>query len=183
MMREQMLKQQMMEQAMRQAQQQRGGQGQGYDGRALTKKQKKELEKRQAAAAKQQAKVNKAHKAAASKRQKAYSSAQRSASKRGGAGMVARPKRGGPLGFIVSIKGAALIGLTGYMYIAQRELLLRLVGMGLKYPLMIAKALISKAWALLIKPILRKLIRFKGSGAAGAAAGAAAGGELPGGAY
>ena len=50
-------------------------------------------------------------------------------------------------------------------------------------PLLIAKALISKCWALLIKPILRKLIRLKGSGAAGAAAGVAAGGELPGGAY
>ena len=76
--------------------------------------------------------MNKAQKAAASKRQKQFSSAQRSASKRGGAGMGVRPRRGGPLGFIVSFKGAALIGGVGYMYIAQRELLLRLVGMGLK---------------------------------------------------
>ena len=68
---------------------------------------------------------------------------------------------------------------------AQRAVLMRLLQVLLKYPLMIVAALARKSWELLLKPVLRKLIQLRGSGAVGAAAASAglAGGELPGGSY
>ena len=68
--------------------------------------------------------------------------------------------------------GAALLGGMGYLYVAQREVLMKLV----QVPLMVAKLVLAKSWALLLKPILRKIIQLKGS-AGGAGAG------LPGGSY
>ena len=151
----------------------------------MTKKQKKELEKRQAAAKKQQAQNAKTAKASAAKRQQEFAkAAKRQASARQGMGGV-RPRRTsdgkGPLGFVLSVKGVALLGGVGYMWVAQRQLLLKLSGIALKYPLLIASMVFRKGWDLLLKPLLRKLIALKG-GSGGAAAMAAAG-ELPGGSY
>ena len=84
------------------------------------------------------------------------------------------------------LAGAALAGGLGYLYIAQRAVFFKIASMVLKYPIMIVTMVLKQGWAMVIKPILRKLIALRGtSGAVGAAAAAAgvAGGELPGGTY
>lgn len=73
--------------------------------------------------------------------------------------------------------GAALLGGVGYLYIGQRAMLMKV----LQVPILVASLVTRKAWAIFLKPILRKLISLKGGGAAAGAA--AAGGELPGGSY
>jgi len=69
----------------------------------------------------------------------------------------------GPLG-LFSLKGLALFVGIGYLYVAQRELLLTLT---LKPVLFVLRTV----WVLAIKPVVRKLLSSKGGG----------GGELPGG--
>ena len=110
---QQLLQQQMREQAMR-AQAQAGGSGKfeygssGGGKAAMTSKQKKELQKRQAEQKKMMAQKAKDQKSAAANRMKAWEQAKRKASK--GKGSV-RPKRtsdgnGGVVGFVFSVKGA-----------------------------------------------------------------------------
>ena len=173
--------QQLMMEAMQRSQreqrmaQQGYAQGAGMGGAGgrppMSNKEKALLKKRQEAQAK-------AQKAAAAKRSKAFKQAQRAAQKRGGA--VARANRGsshgdGPVAFLMSPKGLALVGGVTALWFFQRPLVLSL----LKYPLLIAKVLLQKVWNLLMKPLLRKFLvaRSRGGGAA------AVGGELPGGSY
>ena len=40
----------------------------------------------------------------------------------------------------------ACAGAVGYLYIAQREVLLKVLGLVLKYPLLIASAIATKSW-------------------------------------
>jgi len=101
-----------------------------------------------------------------------------------------RPRRAGegkgPLGFVLSVKGALLFGGIGYLYVAQREVLFRVLGLVLKYPILAVSVVMRKVWDLLLKPVLRKFIQLRGtSGSVGAAAASAGldGGVLPGGAY
>ena len=82
--------------------------------------------------------------------------------------------------------GAVVLGGVGYLYIAQRQMLLHALGLGLKYPIMLVSFVSRQLWTMLLKPILRKVLHLRGAsgGVAGAAASAAAaGGELPGGSY
>jgi len=169
---QQMMREQVMREAALRAQS--GGSASGTKGRPLSKKEKQQQMKQQAAAKKQAEAASKANKAAATQRQKQFAQAQRAASKRQGAGGV-RPRRGGegkgPLGFVLSVKGALLFGGIGYLYVAQREVLFRLLGLILKYPIMVASLIMRKAWDLLLKPVLRKVIQLRGSsGSVGAAA-------------
>lgn len=73
----------------------------------------------------------------------------------------------GPLG-LFSFKGLLIVGTLGYLYVAQRELLITLT---LK-PLLFA---VRMVWTLALKPLVRKLVSAKGGGGGGG------GGELPGG--
>ena len=115
------------------------------DERKLTKKQRAELKKRQAAAKKQQEAHAKATKEAAAKRQKAFAEQQRRAAKGGGKAPMraARGRSGaegkGLVGHVFSIKGVAFLGGIGYMYVAQRDVLMKGGTILLKYPLLIAK--------------------------------------------
>ena len=152
----------------------------------LSSKSKKEKQKVQ----KQLEAQQKAAKKQAENRQKAFKAAQRQAAKAGGGARgaaarggyagygargVTRADRGNPLSAIFSLKGAMLVGGVGVLYVAQKELLMSLV----KYPLMILSLIAKKAWAILLKPILRQVLvmrsQSKGPGAVG--------GELPGGSY
>lgn len=155
--------------------------------------------KERAALEKAQQEKEKAAKKAAANRQKAFQAAQKLAQKQGGKkqpagraygagsrpasraygggyGAMSNRKKGGPLGFLLSIKGAALVGGVGFMWVNQRELLLKL---GLKYPLLLAKFVMTKTWAMLFRPILRRVLVMR-SASKGVAA---VGGELPGGSY
>ena len=143
---QQLLREEMMREAMRQQQAQQGGGGMGQiDERKLTKKQRAELKKRQAAAKKQQEAHAKATKEAAAKRQKAFAEQQRRAAKGGGKAPMraARGRSGaegkGLVGHVFSIKGVAFLGGIGYMYVAQRDVLMKGGTILLKYPLLIAK--------------------------------------------
>lgn len=71
----------------------------------------------------------------------------------------------GPLG-LFSFKGLLIVGALGYLYVAQRELLITLT---LK-PLLFA---VRMVWTLAFKPLVRMLVSSKGGGGGG--------GELPGG--
>jgi len=174
----------MMEAAMRARAEAGGGltKSGGLGHQAMSKKDQKKLRKQQdELLKKQKAAAAKATKANAAKRQQAFSAAQRQASKRGGVGAMRAKRTDGsnPLAAVFSIKGALALGGIGYLWVAQREVLLKALGLVLKYPIMVLSFVASKAWALLLKPVLRKIILLRGSsGAVGAA-----GGELPGGAY
>ena len=124
----------------------------------MTKAQKKRAEAQQKELKKLQA-----------KRQKAFKDAQRRAVKGG------RDNKNKAVA-LFSLKNALILGGVGYMWIAQRELLMNVGGMLLKYPIMLASLILKKTWALLFKPILRKFLVMRSSGGQ-------VGGELPGGSY
>jgi len=188
-LRQQMQQQAMYEAQMRAAQSSAGAGGVGGPGmgsmgkKPMSKKEKKKQEeallKKQKA---QQAAYKKqldAQKKAAAQRQKAFKGAQgqRPASRARG-GMQASRGGGNPLGALLSVKGAVLVGSVGYLWVAQRPLMLSISGKVLKYPILILTAVIRSVWTIMLKPIIRKLLLLKGGAGA-----ASAGGELPGGAY
>lgn len=155
----QMARQQiMMEAAMRQAREQQAAGGRAPPTGKMTKAQKKRAEAQQKELKKLQA-----------KRQKAFKDAQRRAVKGG------RDNKNKAVA-LFSLKNALILGGVGYMWIAQRELLMNVGGMLLKYPIMLASLILKKTWALLFKPILRKFLVMRSSGGQ-------VGGELPGGSY
>lgn len=86
---------------------------------------------------------------------------------------TAVPQRGNPLSFLFSIKGIALTSVTGYLFVAQRELLASIGGMLFKYPLMLV------VWAgrlllnFVVKPLILRIIKMRGSRSS----------SLPGGSY
>jgi len=59
------------------------------------------------------------------------------------------------------------------LWIAQRELLLKVLGLLLKYPILIVSGATRSGWNMVLKPIIRKVLM----------RGAAPAGELPGGSY
>lgn len=162
--------------------------GMGASGRrpnmqGMSKSDRKKLEKAQKEKEKQ---VKKAQE----QRQKAFKNAQKAAAKGGGrpaygmgaggrtatrGGMQVKPKRGGLVGFVFSPKGLVSLGVLGYLYLQQRPLLTRLTAV----PLMIATTLIKKAWSLLLRPLIRRVLVMRSSSRGPAAVG----GELPGGSY
>jgi len=172
------LQQQQMLDAMRRAQREsqtaHGGFGSG-DGpkpqmgrtaQTLGKKEKAQLKKQEEANAKQKKK-------AAAVRAKAFEQAQRAALRRGGAKGAMRPtRRNGLVAFVLSFKGAALVGIVGAMWLTQREALIKIIGMGTKYPLLLVSTLLRKGWDILLKPLLRKVLVARSQSA-----------ELPGGSY
>ena len=82
-----------------------------------------------------------------------------------------------PLAFLFSVKGVALGAAAGYLWIAQRELLLSVLGLILKYPVMLASFVVRTTWSVALKPVLRKVLMLRSGGAAPPV------GELPGGSY
>ena len=144
-----------------------GGQQPGFSNKPMTK-----ADKKRAAAA--QDEREKQSKKAMAARQKAFKNAQRSASKRGAMGASRRNEREGVMSKVLSVKGAAVLSGVGYLWVAQRELLLKLLGVGLKWPIAFALWVGRTGWGLLLKPVLRKLLAMKGGAPAG---------DLPGGSY
>ena len=162
--------------------------GMGASGRrpnmqGMSKGDRKKLEKAQKEKEKQLKKAQEA-------RQKAFKNAQKTAAKGGGrphmgmgaggrtatrGGMQVKPKRGGLVGFVFSPKGLVSLGVLGYLYLQQRPLLTRLTAV----PLMIATTLLKKAWSLLLRPLIRRVLVMRSSSRGPAAVG----GELPGGSY
>jgi len=134
----------------------------------LSKKEQKELKKKQERDAKT---VKELQKANTKLRQQDAKMRQQAASKRyaGSRRAAVQPKRGGLAGFVLSWKGVVALGGVAYLYVAQRELL---VGKLLKYPLWFVSWLFRCVWVMALKPVVRFVV-LRGKG----------GGELPGGSY
>jgi len=133
----------------------RGSGGYASGTKPMSNKDKKKALKQQEEAAKRRQKELAA-------RQKAFNSAQKKAQRTGGGyGRRAVAERSNPLSFLFSLKGAAMTGVAGYLFVAQRELLGTIGGMLLKYPL------------LLIKLLVYQIIKLRGGGPS----------TLPGGTY
>jgi hypothetical protein len=148
---------------------------------ALSKKEQKKQEELQKQKEKAmlaaQKKQQEAQKKAQATRQKAYTQAQRTASKRGAQTMAKQRGGGGnALGAVFSLKGALVLGSVGYLWVAQRPLLLAVFSKLFQYPMLLLTSVVRSVWSVLLKPILRKLVLLK-------AGSKSAGGELPGGAY
>ena len=88
-------------------------------------------------------------KKAAQERQKAFAAAEKAAGRRAAA-RGGKPKRSGPLGFLLSFKGIALISVTAYLYFAQRVLLVS-----------VASGIVKGFWTLLFKPLLRAILSLR----------------------
>ena len=189
------MEQQLMMEAMQakmkreQAAERAGGMGGASAGRAgggrtqaMSKKDKAKLEKAQKEREKQMKKAQE-------NRQKAFKNAQKAAARGGGkpaygmgggrpasrGAMASKPDRGGVVGFVLSPKGLALLGGVGFMYLQQRPLLMKLTSV----PLMLVSAVLKKGWALLLRPLIRRLLVMRSASKGPAAVG----GELPGGSY
>lgn len=126
-----------------QQQQQQGG-GFGNKGKPLSKKEQK---KRESELKKKEAEQKKAFAA----RQKAFKQAHATASKRGGRDGVAKR---GLLGRLLSFKGIALFSGAGYMFVAQRELLMT----GLRVPIEVVSWVLRTLYSSVLGPLLRKLL-------------------------
>eukprot|EP00966_Prymnesium_polylepis_P291222 6726071-Prymnesium_polylepis.1 len=105
-----------------------GGMG-GMGEQPMNNKEKKKLQKAQAEAAKKKQKEYEARQKALKAAQKKRAAASRS---RG-----AVSERKGPLSMLFSFKGLALTGITGFLYVSQRELLTSIIGLVLKYPILL----------------------------------------------
>jgi len=114
----------------------RGSGGYASGTKPMSTKDKKKAQKQQAEAAKRRQKEVEA-------RQKAFLAAQKKAG-RGGGSRRAVSERSGPLSFIFSVKGVALTGVAGYLFVAQRALMASALSMLLKYPLLLLKMLIYR---------------------------------------
>mmetsp|Transcript_26125 Transcript_26125/g.69721 ORF Transcript_26125/g.69721 Transcript_26125/m.69721 type:complete len:135 (+) Transcript_26125:3-407(+) len=134
----------------------------------MNNKEKKKLQKAQAEAAKKKQKEYEARQKALKAAQKKRAAASRS---RG-----AVSERKGPLSMLFSFKGLALTGITGFLYVSQRELLTSIIGLVLKYPILLGSWLGKTALSVVIKPILLRLISLKDGGSS-------ASDVLPGGTY
>jgi len=136
----------------------RGSGGYASGTKPMSNKDKKKALKQQEEAAKRRQKELAA-------RQKAFNAAQKKAQRTGGYGRRAVAERSNPLSFIFSLKGVALTGVAGYLFVAQRELLATIGGMVFKWPLLFL------TWA--VKSVLYRIVKMRGGGPS----------TLPGGTY
>lgn len=142
-----------------------GGMG-GSSKPPLSKKEQKELKKKQEKDAKMLKELQKTN---AKLRKKAQTQMFPNAP-RGGSRRAVSSKGGGPLGFIFSFKGLMLMGAAVAAYVIDQQVLM---GKLLKYPTWFASWLCRAVWSLALKPLVRFIVlRSKGGGA-----------ELPGGSY
>lgn len=130
-----------------------GGSKPGMSQRPMSTKDKKKLEKEQAKAAAKKKKEAEA-------RMKALKDAQKKGAKRTQKGMA--PKKS-PLARLFSFKGIAVTAIVGYLAVAQRELIISIGALLLKYPVLLVIWVGRTLVNVLVKPILLRLMFLKSS--------------------